>query len=469
MKTPIVPYLPRHYTQLAIIAFVIVLSLCFLFFRGRALPLLWVAFAFIEVIGFFYFAHVLTKEWSSIPERSFRHKLFGTAFILRLIWVVFSYFFFIYHTDQPFAFSAADSLIYHEAGKSVLIHGYNDLTSGLWGLGPSDKGFPFYLSLIYFVFGNYVIIPRIINALIGAWSAMLIYQIARRNFGEQAGRIAGILAMLLPNFIYYTGLHLKEPLMVFLLIAFMERADYLLRGNKITLYNLVLTGLLGASLFFFRTVLGLSAIFALFSALGLSKRSAVNWMNRLMISFWFLLVIWFFLSAKIQGEINYYLHGQDQQEINMQFRANKEGGNTLATYGSTMVFVPFMFVAPFPTFVNIEIQKQQMLLSGGYFVRNIYAFFVILAFVLLYRRKMLRKHVLILSFVIAYLFILAKSSFAISERFHLPVVPFLLILAAFGITQMHPGNKKYFMPYIVLVIILVIGWNWFKLAGRGAV
>jgi len=469
MKTTIVPYLPRHYTQLAMIAFVIVLSLCFLLFRGRALPLLWVVFAFIEVIGFFYFAHVLTKEWSSFPEKLFRQKLFGIAFMLRLVWVVFSYFFFIYHTDQPFAFSAADSLMYHDAGIGVLINGYNNLSYSLGNLAISDKGFPFYLSLIYFVFGNYVIIPRIFNALIGAWSAILIYKIAKRNFGERAGRIAGILAMLLPNFIYYAGLHLKEPLMVFLLLAFMERADYLLRGNKITFFNLLLTGLLGASLFFFRTVLGLSAIFALFSALLLSKRMAVNWMNRMIMSFWFLLVIWFFLSARIQGEINYYLQGQDQQEVNMQFRTAREHGNTLASYGSTMVFVPFMFVAPFPTFVNIEIQKQQMLLSGGYFVRNIYAFFVILALYFLYRRKMLRQHILILAFTFSYLFILAKSSFAISERFHLPVVPFLLILAAFGITQIHPRNKKYFLPYIVLLIVLVIGWNWFKLAGRGAV
>lgn len=464
----IVPYLPRHYTQLAIIAFVIVLSFCFIFFRGSALPLLWIVFAFIEVIGFFYFAHVLTKKWSSISERSFRHKLFGIALILRLIWVVFSYYFFLFQTGVPFVFSAGDSMMYHDAGNSILFHGFNNLDSALWGLGTSDRGFPFYLGVLYYVFGNYVIIPRIINALIGAWSSILIYQIAKRNFGEHAGRIAGILAMLLPNFIYYAGLHLKEPLMVFILIAFMERADFLLHGNRITIINLTLIGMLGASLFFFRTVLGLSAIFALFSALILSKKMSVNWMNRIMISFWFLLVIWFFLSARIQGEINYYLQGQDQQEANMQFRAAREGGNTMATYGSTVAFVPFMFLAPFPTFVNIETQQQQMLLSGGYFVRNIYAFFVILALILLTKRKMLRKHILILSFVFMYLFILAKSSFAISERFHMPVVPFLLILAAFGITQIHLKNKKYFLPYIILVIILVIGWNWFKLAGRGA-
>jgi len=464
-----IKYFSNYYSQTSIIAFFVVLLLCFIVFGGNALPWMWMLFAIIEVLCFFFFTYLFTKKWGILPAQSFRRKLFSLAFFLRLLWVVFAYFFFIYQTGQPFAFNAADSLVYHDAGNSILYHGFLNLDSALWGMGTSDRGFPFFLGLIYYVFGDYVIIPRIFNALIGAWSAILIYQIARRNFGEQAGRIAGILAMLLPNFIYYCGLHLKEPLMVFLLLAFMERADYLLRGNKITFFNLLLTGLLGASLFFFRTVLGLSAIFALFSALLLSKRMAVNWMNRIMISFWFLLVIWFFLSARIQGEINFLLQGQDQQEVNMQFRAAREHGNTLSSYGSTMVFVPFMFVAPFPTFVNIEIQKQQMLLSGAYFVRNIYAFFVILALVFLYRRKMLRQHILILAFTFSYLFILAKSSFAISERFHMPVVPFLLILAAFGITQINPRNKKYFLPYIALIIILIIGWNWFKLAGRGAV
>ena len=175
------------------------------------------------------------------------------------------------------------------------------------------------------------------------------------------------------------------------------------------------------------------------------------------------------MSARIEREFNYYYQSQNQQEANMKFRAAKAHGNTLATYGTSLVFLPFMFVAPFPTFVNIEVQQQQMLLSGGYFIRNIYAFFVILAVILLYKRKLLRKYILLLSFIMSYIFILAKSSFAISERFHMPLVPFLLILAAFGITQINPKHTKYYQPYIVLIIIIIIGWNWFKLAGRGAI
>jgi len=462
-------YFPRYYIQIAIVVFFVVLAMCFIAFQGNSLPLLWLGFATLEVVGFFYFLHVFSKNWRPLPEKVFRNKLFVLSLILRLVWVIFSFFFFQYHTGQPFTFGAADSITYHNAANSILYHGYGDLESGLWGMGLADWGFPFYLSLIYSIFGDYVIIPRIINAFLGALTVILIYNIGKRNFGESAGRIASIMAMLLPNFIYYTGVHLKETVMVFLIVALIERADNLVQKRQITGPNILLIFLLGASLFFFRTVLGFSALFALFSGLLLSRNLGVNWLNKAFISFWFVVIIWFFMSARIEREFNYYYQSESQQEANMKFRAAKAEGNTLATYGTSVVFLPFMFVAPFPTFINIEIQQQQMMLSGGYFVRNIYAFFVILALILMVKRKLLRKYVLLLSFTMSYIFILAKSSFAISERFHMPVVPFLLILAAFGITQINSKYSKYYKPYMVFIIIIIIGWNWFKLAGRGAI
>lgn len=469
MNNNIIYFLPKYYSKNAILAFFIALVICSFLFRSNILPLQWIAFSIIGLVGFFYFASRLTTKWSHFSEEKFKQSLFGTTFFLQLLWVIFSYYYFIYQTGQPFDFESADSITYHTSASDLAERGFAKIDSALWGMGLSDRGFPIYLSIIYMIFGNYVIIPRILNAFWGAWGAILIYKIAKRNFGESAGRIAGVFAMLLPNFIYYAGLHLKEPVMIFLLLAFMERADYLLRGNRITFLNIIIACLLGASLFFFRTVLGLSAIFALFSSLLLSKKTGVNWLNRLVLITWFLIITWMFLATRIQGEINYLIQGQDQQEVNMQYRAAREGGNELATYGTAVVFLPFMFVAPFPTLVNIESQQQQMLLAGAYFVKNIFSFFVILALILFIKRKMLRKHILILSFAFSYLIILANSSFAISERFHLPVMPFLLIIASYGVTQISTRNKKYFLPYLGLIIVLVIAWNWFKLAGRGAV
>ena len=87
----------------------------------------------------------------------------------------------------------------------------------------------------------------------------------------------------------------------------------------------------------------------------------------------------------------------------------------------------------------------------------------------MYKRRMLRNHILIISFLLSYLVVLASSGFALSGRFHLPVIPFLLVFAGYGITQMNNKNIKYYVPYLIVISLVIIGWNWFKLAGRGLI
>ena len=68
----------------------------------------------IQVIAFFYFSNVLSKKWASIPEKFFKKKIFRTALTIRLIYVVFAYFFYQYMTGAPFEFFATDVLWYHK-------------------------------------------------------------------------------------------------------------------------------------------------------------------------------------------------------------------------------------------------------------------------------------------------------------------------------------------------------------------
>lgn len=110
-----------------------------------------------------------------------------------------------------------------------------------------------------------------------------------------------------------------------------------------------------------------------------------------------------------------------------------------------------------------------MMINGNMFARNVYAFFVVIALLILIKNKLLNQHVLLLSLLFSYLAILALSGFALSERFHMPAVPFLIILAGYGITQMNNRNVRYYIPYLVLIGLVIIGWNLFKLAGRGVV
>jgi len=465
-------YIPAYFTNRAIMFYLFTLIACFLVFRNRIISPIWMIFGFVEVFIFFYFSNIITRKWSALSESRFKRKLFWYAFLLRAIYVLFIYFFYMSMTGEPFEFDAADSINYHDKGMAMLEYGIITSSKAWLKEGFSDSGFNIFLSVIYSIFGDSVIIARLVMAFFSAWGCILIYQLARRNFGEATARIAGVLVMLVPNLIYYCGLHLKETMMVFLCIAFIERADYLLRMKHFQIWQVISVILLGFSLFFFRTVLGAVAIFALVSSFLLSPRKISNWKVLVMAGIWVVILGSLFYSGTISEEISGYWEAREtQQEGSLEFRAQREGGNTLATYGSVVIFTPAMLFVPFPTLTEMGPNPNEnlYLMNGGFYTKNVYIFFVLIAFVALIRQKSIRQYILILSFILGYLIVLANSGYALSERFHLPALPFLLVLAAFGITQVNRRNKKYYTPYLFFMLILIIAWNWFKLAGRGLI
>ncbi|RCR67614.1 glycosyltransferase family 39 protein [Larkinella punicea] len=465
-----VAYFPKYFTRKSILAFVLLTILIFLLFLHRAIPLHWLTFDFVEVLLFFSFSSTLSLRWSKLSTPAFISRLYKTAFFVRVIWVLFSYFFYNWMTGQPFEFSAADSLTYHyEATWLVTLLKNNQWSvySDHIGKNYSDMGYPLYLGLIYYTFGNYLLIPRLIKALLGSLTCILVYKIARNNFGENTGRIAGIMSMLVPNLIYYCGLNLKEIEMVFLVVLFVYQVDLQIRSREIKLTYLILIGGLGVSLFFFRTVLAGCLFCSLAIATFLTNQRITGLGKRLGLIVLLTVGAFFIATTPFGDNINQYIEASDQNLTSqMDNFATREGANKLARYGSRGIFLPFMLMAPFPTLVNIPDQPNAMMLGGAYFTRNVYAFFVFIGLFALYKRKQVREHILLLSVIFSYIFVLASSGFALSERFHLPLVPFLLILAAYGISQMNAKNKKYYVPYLVLICVIVIGWNWFKLAGR---
>ncbi|GAB2771884.1 hypothetical protein GCM10027275_13360 [Rhabdobacter roseus] len=436
------------------------------------LPLHWVAFGLLEVIGFFYFANLLSKHWATLLSPVFTQKLVRMALLLRGSYVLFSYMFYTQMTGEPFEFEAADAKGYHEEAiwllsllKADQLPVYLAYSKGNY----SDMGYVAYLTVLYSVFGDGILLVRLIKAVLSAYTCLLIYRLASRNFGESTGKIAGILALLSPNLIYYCGLHLKETEMVFLTIFFLERADLLIRSRQIPIPLLAAVLLLSLSLFFFRTVLGAVAMASLLLGLLLySGRGKIGLGKKVgfgvvMVGLGLLLQ-----GGRINAEIDRYWGDRDtNQQLSMQARANSKSGNSLATYGNAAVFGPLILLAPFPTLVNIDTQQNQMLLNGGYYTRNIFAFFVLLSLVIFWKRDIIREHLLLLSFLFGYLAVLATSKFALAERFHLPILPVLLIFAAFGITQLDKKNVQYFTPYLVLISVLILAWNFFKVAGRG--
>lgn len=481
----ILPYIPKRVTSWAMLTYVAAILCCNILFASHMLHWQWWFFGVIEVLGFFYFANRLSKGWFCLKPLHFTQKLFWTALFLRVVWVVVSYVLWQNWTGTSFTIGAGDELFYNEVAQyaaNMMRNGdwsiYSNIKQYSGNIQYSDMGYPIYLTFIYWIFGGSIVVARLIKAILGAWTVVLMYKLASRSFGEQIGRMTAILCMLMPNLIYYCGFQLKEVEMVFLCILFTERADFLLRKGKLTFVPIAMLMLVPAVMFTIRTALAVVMVMAFFCALLLSSERVVSWGRRALLftlAFVFAGVV-LTTSTSIGQDIQkmWQTRGSTQR-TNMEWRAERDVGRgmtqSFAKYAGAAVFAPMIFTIPFPTMVETYGQENQKMIHGGNFVKNILSGFTIAALFMLLFSGDWRKYVLPLAILCGYLVVLVFSSFAHSERFHLPILPFSLMFAAYGISKMNEvwWVKKYYPYWCALMFVAAIAWNWFKLAGRGMI
>ena len=471
---------PKAITNTAMLTYLLAMIGCIVAYSSHIMPVKWWMFGLISVLGFFYFANRQTKLWLNTRPMAFAKKLFWSAFAIRVVWVLISYWLYYEWTGTGFSINAADELLY----DAIAHYAANMLREGDWhlytnvrdysGYAFSDSGYPMYLSLIYWIFFDSILIARLIKAALSAWTAVLIYKTASRNFDESTGRMAGIFCMLMPNLIYYCSFQLKEVEMVFLAMLFVERADWLLRQPKLKFMPTMAVMLIPMALFMIRTALAATLVMAFFCALLLTTGRVSGIGKRIVLSVAALgfVIVMMFTSTSIGDDVKqmWNTRGSTQQS-NMEWRTTRDNGNKFAKYASATVFAPMIFTIPFPTMTETPHQENQKMIHGGNFVKNILSYFTIMALFILLFTGNWRKHVLPLAVLCGYLVVLVFSNFAQSERFHLPILPLTMMFAALGVSLMkeNPWIKTYFNYWCVLMFLAAIAWNWFKLAGRGMI
>ena len=464
-----IPYFPKQISFRAIIVYLISLATVSVVFINYSMQIGYILLGCMWVIGFFLLVTQCSIAWRMASDKVFVRSIFCAALVLRVIWVISSYYFYINATGQPFEFSAADSLGYHLDAEWLADSPWSATWAYLFGsiIGLSDSGFPFYLSLIYRVFGPSLIITRLINALLSSYTCILVYRMSSRTFGEKTGRLAGIMTAFMPNLIIYCGYHLKETLMIFLVIACLERIEYLTHHKKITFWNIILPTLLAGSLFLFRTAIGAAAVFAFASTVLVSSAPSMKrGGRRFALISWGILVLLVFGGGTIATEIEGLWEGRDENQSNKRMEQTLRG-NQWAQYATGAVMAPMIFVLPFATMVDIDQQYGQQAKSGGNFVRNFMGFFTLLAIYEAFRRKRWRDFVPIGAFAIAYLGVVAMSAFNNSERFLLPALPCLIMMWSYGVSTLREKTYKLLTPWCFVVFVMEFAWAYFKLGSRG--
>ena len=464
-----VPYLPKKISNTAIYLYLGALAAVTIFFIRHTMSLTFYIIGIVWVVGFFLLSSYCSIKWQTIPQKKLLRNLFLSALGLRWSWTIFAYIFYMYNTGAPFEFSAGDSIWYYEETMGNVHANIADIWRYLFvdSKTISDSGYVLYLSLLSKITGYSILLPRLVNGIFSAVMVLLVYFLAKRNIGEEGGRMAAIFACFMPNLIFYCGLHLKETLMIFLLVAYLERADYLLRSKKYNVFTIAIPILLAVSLFTFRTVLGAAAVFAFATALVFTNTSIVGRGKRIMLIAWGVLAVTTLTGGVISNELQATWEDRGENQVAKRTHQTNKG-NQWAKYATGTVMAPMMFVMPFPTMVDVDQQYNQQMISGGNYVRNFFGVFVLIAvFSAIFITKNWRDLSFIGSFAIAYLGIISASGFANSERFLLPALPVLLIMAAYGITLLNAKNYKFVKMWYYVVPIMAIAWAFFKLGSRG--
>lgn len=460
----------QPFTWMISIAVIICACGTALLFTDKLVPTPLILSGVLVAIMYFYFTRRLSKSWLRLSETQFSRQLLAWALVSRIISTFLLYGFYLWQTGEPFEYHAVDSKFYHETGMLVAAHFRHldfNVSEYLSGMGFSDRGYNIYLGCIYALFGNSLLVARLFNALFSAFTVWLIYKLAENTTRHSTvARLAGIMAMLLPNFLLYLGTHLKEPLMLFNVTASLYLITQLFLRPQHRALTIGLLLLLLFTLFMFRTVLAVTVVVS-FLVYGFQVGKRRNGMLfgslTVMVMLAFAYMIY---QSPVATEIGEYIEKYSTaQSDNMEFRANREGGNKYALIAGAPLFLSVILIAPFPSMVYVPEQDLLWLFIGPNFIRNFLGLFVIAGIVHLSRFRF-RDASILLAFLGSYLLILANSGFAISERFHLPAVPVLLILAATGIVTNAKRLQKYYPYYLSLICVLVLAWNYIKLTGR---
>lgn len=463
--------LHRHFQWVGLGVYLLSLLIVSVSFRSYALKPLWMAWGIGTVCFFFLTTWFFFRQWRHDETKKFIRKVFWIALGIRAVYVGTIILYYYYQTGLAMEYQAADSMRYHQwaialaklarEGEFGLIFRWLNANT----MGFSDQGYVLYLTSLYTCFDNNILGPRLLKALMSAYMCVAIYKLASRSLEEKTGRLAAVMAVFLPSFIHYTGTYLKETELIFLTTLALERMDYLVRSRRYTFWNIAFPILLTALTFGFRTIVGMILILCFILFILFQERPLMTRKAKIITIGAAALVSLVFLFTPIG------------KEMLIMFRINfltgevppikyEQMGLKYAEYASGKYLAPGFFTLPLTNLVEVANENQKMM-NGTFFVKNYLAFFALWCIVVAFREKKWRNFSLIGSFAIIYALCIAFSFAFNSERYHLPVLPCFLIMAAFAMTHFRKKDFAVFYTYNALLVIAIVAWNYIKLDGRG--
>lgn len=445
----------------------------YIIFQGNIYGPVWIVAAIAIIIFSLTMITDLSKSWKGVTEKTFIKKLFWYSLLFRLITMLvllmislntegWRMFYYVGARDPQKYFRVA-----WEASKiwsdSNIADAYQYILQSYY-MDISDTGFSLFLSIPIHFLGLTPFLLKVFLCIIGSIVVVRGYKLATLLFEQQVARLAAILIMLYPVSWFYSGVLLKESLMILLIT---EALILIIRIQRtFSIYNLLKVLFIVILIFFFRSAISILLVMVLLVSLFFQykkKNIVINIIAAIIITTGYL----YFLKSTGRYE-EYYQQYTDTEVYSESRISYMESINPFVGAAGTPVFAALAFIAPFPSIVTVPVEGGLSHNEYYYHVAgNLY--WIILAFfslfgiyyVVRYKREEMAP---IWSFIIGYQIILLKAMMFTSVRFSYLAKPFLLILAAYGIFQLK--SKKWYPVYLAGAFLLILGWNYVRFKGR---
>ena len=428
----------------------------------------------------------LMDEWKVLLS------IFGISLIIRLLYVIL----------MP-TVVVGDAAAYDGLAIGLIEgKGYGGGTSSYW-----PPGQPFFLAAIYTVFGYNPQIACIFQAFISSLTCIVIYYIGKTVLNKKMGLISVFIAALYPTFIIYSGQLLTETLFIFLLPLSIL---YLLKVHEEpSAKNLIIAGVSFGLATLVRPIIVGFIPFILIWMLLSSKERKRNLMKFIAIFLIAMVVVspWTirnynvhheFVLVSTNGGVNFWIGNNPEATgrtcdidwgkinpcVNMTnevqcdklcykkgFEFIKEKTSKFLVFGAKKFAYFWGFILPFFTcylygyFIN-PIPKWLFMLLAPLTVLP-YAIVLPLAiFGIIFYQKWDKKASLLLLLIFYY--VLIHSIIVSSTRFHLPLIPFLIVFASYGACSMERiiseirlrnfKTKRKLILFFILIMFLILIW-----------
>jgi len=468
-------YWTKGNTNVLIFFSVAVLLLHVIVFPNYIMPLP-ILFTGIGTIIFFAAGlQYYSKAWQN--NDSFIQRLFLHSVLYRSIGIGFLYLLTYFYDpgNLPMEVYAQDSWNYHFSGTMVAdaLEEESPISMALASIWKSetDYGFATIIGFIYYIFGKNIVLIKLFNALLGSLTVIRIYQITRITYDEQRARLAGIITMLMPALLWFTGFYLKETTLIFLIANIGYLTYRIILRKKFRVLNSLLILCHFGIIFYFRVVLAPLLIMCTILQILCHKSSNRNYkISSILISILFVCGSYFVMTELgMNKHIESAIEASQDQFGNELSDTSKKRGVTYAAAIISPLLIAAAIITPFPSLLDFEATQLGIYAHfQNEIVRNCLYFFVFLGLYNVYKTKN-SGAIFIGGFSITYIIILAVSGISFQDRFQILALPFLIIFMADGMATQYPKRNKHWIHYLSGIFIVILMWNLFKLSNRGLI